>query len=112
MTRRQIARLRERLCHVPPQITRIVVTHHPLDLPEAYQDRELAWRARDAMETLVACEADVLLSGHLHASHACGATERPSVDAPTRTRGSGGWSPDLRKGPKQDSRLGRREDEA
>ena len=79
VTRRQIAHLRERLCHVPPQITRIVVTHHPLDLPEAYEDKELAGRARDTMEALVACEADVLLSGHLHASHACGATGRHQI---------------------------------
>ena len=79
VTPRQIALLRKRLCHLPPQITRIVVTHHPLDLPEAYEDRELARRARDAMEALVACEADVLLSGHLHASHARSATERHKI---------------------------------
>jgi hypothetical protein len=61
-----------------------VLTHHPLDLPDAYEDRELAWRARDAMEALVACEADVLLSGHLHASHAFRATERTRSAATPR----------------------------
>ena len=79
ITRRQIARLRERLCGQPKSVTRMVVTHHPVDLPETYHDRELVKQARDVMEALVACEADVLLAGHLHAPHAGGATERHRI---------------------------------
>jgi 3',5'-cyclic AMP phosphodiesterase CpdA len=77
--RSQIVRLRDRLCGLPRDVTRMVVTHHPLDLPETYDSRELARRAREAMEALVACDADVLLSGHLHASHSGGATERHHI---------------------------------
>lgn len=77
--RSQIVRLRERLCALPHDVTRMVVTHHPLDLPETYDSKELARRAREAMEALVSCDADVLLSGHLHASHSGGATERHRI---------------------------------
>ncbi|HEY6050481.1 MAG TPA: metallophosphoesterase [Thermoanaerobaculia bacterium] len=76
ITRAQIERLRERLCAFPPQVTRLVVTHHPIDLPETYPDRELVRRARETMEALVGCDADVLLAGHLHSPHASGSTER------------------------------------
>jgi 3',5'-cyclic AMP phosphodiesterase CpdA len=76
ITVEQIDLLRERLCAFPPEVTRIVVTHHPIDLPEEYPDRELVKRARETMEALVSCHADVLLAGHLHSPHASGATER------------------------------------
>jgi 3',5'-cyclic AMP phosphodiesterase CpdA len=67
---RQIARLRARLCHIDPGVTKIVVTHHPLDVPERYGARQLVGRAAMAMAQLARCGADVLLAGHLHASHA------------------------------------------
>lgn len=67
---RQIARVRERLCRLDAGITKIVVTHHPFDLPQAYDRRLLVGRAAPAMAELARCGADVLLAGHLHASHA------------------------------------------
>jgi 3',5'-cyclic AMP phosphodiesterase CpdA len=76
VTRSQIERLRERLCALGPEVTRIVVTHHPIDLPETYSDREVIRRARETMEALIACGADLLLAGHLHSHHAGSATER------------------------------------
>jgi 3',5'-cyclic AMP phosphodiesterase CpdA len=79
VTRAQIARLRERLCGLPRAVTRVVVTHHPIDLPDTWADKELVKRAREAMAALVACEADVLLAGHLHAAHAGGTTERHRI---------------------------------
>ncbi|HEY0003954.1 MAG TPA: metallophosphoesterase [Pyrinomonadaceae bacterium] len=66
---RQIANARERFCHLDDSITKIVVTHHPFDLPEGHHEDELVGRARLAMETLASCGADVLLAGHLHVSH-------------------------------------------
>jgi 3',5'-cyclic AMP phosphodiesterase CpdA len=79
ITRHQIASLRERLCGRPKSVTRMVVTHHPIDLPETYHDRELVKQASDVMEALVACEADILLAGHLHTPYASGATERHRI---------------------------------
>ena len=59
----QMARVRERLCHLGEGVTKIVVTHHPFDL-----------RARQGMAMLASCGADLLLAGHLHASHTGGTT--------------------------------------
>jgi 3',5'-cyclic AMP phosphodiesterase CpdA len=65
----QVARVRELLCELGEGVTKIVVTHHPFDLPEGHDEAELVGRARMAMETLAACGADVLLAGHLHVGH-------------------------------------------
>ena len=65
----QVAWMRERLCHLDEGIVRIVVTHHPFDLPEGHHESQLVGRARLAMETLASCGADVFLAGHLHVSH-------------------------------------------
>lgn len=65
----QVARVRERLCSLPPEITRILVTHHPFDLPEGRTEDDLVGRARMAMEAFVACGADLIVSGHLHVAH-------------------------------------------
>ena len=66
---RQVARVRERLCALPEQVARVIVTHHPFDLPEGHLETDLVGRARMAMEAFVACGADVIASGHLHVAH-------------------------------------------
>jgi len=63
----QVAWMREKLCDLDEKIVRIVVTHHPFDLPEGHDERDLVGRARMAMETLASCGADIFLAGHLHA---------------------------------------------
>jgi 3',5'-cyclic AMP phosphodiesterase CpdA len=65
----QVAVMREKLCPFEKKVVKIVVTHHPFDLPEGYKDSELVGRAQMAMKTLADCGADVFLSGHLHVSH-------------------------------------------
>ena len=65
----QVARIRERLCPYGNEITKIIVTHHPFDLPEGHEEEEIVGRAQMAMEAMASCGADVLLSGHLHVSH-------------------------------------------
>ena len=65
----QVALMREKLCPCGADVVKIIVTHHPFDLPEGFDDRELVGRAQMAMETLADCGADVFLSGHLHVSH-------------------------------------------
>ena len=62
----QLERVRERLAPLPAAVTKIVVTHHPLDLPERYGERDLVGRAQLAMATFAACGVDLLLAGHLH----------------------------------------------
>ncbi len=65
----QIARIREQMCPLSHEVTKIIVTHHPFDLPEGHDEDELVDRAAMAMEALASCGADVLLAGHLHISH-------------------------------------------
>lgn len=66
----QIALLHERFSDLDDHITKIVVTHHPFDLPPHEGDDDLVWRAGQAMRAFADCGADILLSGHMHLSHA------------------------------------------
>lgn len=65
----QVAHMRERFCAIDPAIVKIIVTHHPFDLPDGHDERHLVGRARMAMEAMASCGADVFLAGHLHVSH-------------------------------------------
>jgi 3',5'-cyclic AMP phosphodiesterase CpdA len=65
----QIEAIRARLCPYPDQVIKIIVTHHPFDLPEGHHENDLVDRAQLAMEAIAKCGADVLLAGHLHVSH-------------------------------------------
>jgi 3',5'-cyclic AMP phosphodiesterase CpdA len=69
INQQQVAWMRDKLCARDNDITKIVVTHHPFDLPAGHHERNLVGRARMAMEVLASCGADVLLAGHLHVSH-------------------------------------------
>lgn len=73
---RQVARIVERLRGAPPSLIRVVVTHHPFDLPPGVDESRLLGRARMAMTALAAANADLFLSGHLHLSHASHSAER------------------------------------
>ena len=66
----QIAAAQQRLCSLSPEIVKIIVTHHPFDLPAGYPSSERVGRAKLAMDMLFSCKCDLLLAGHLHASEA------------------------------------------
>jgi 3',5'-cyclic AMP phosphodiesterase CpdA len=59
----------ERLCGCDAGVVKIVVTHHPFDVPAGHDERNMVGRARMAMEALARCGADLFLAGHLHVSH-------------------------------------------
>ncbi|MDB5840137.1 MAG: metallophosphatase [Herminiimonas sp.] len=67
---RQIQHAKTLLCSTRDDVVKIIVTHHPFDLPSHYDERDLVGRAPLAMEMFAACRADLLLAGHMHASHA------------------------------------------
>ena len=48
--------------------TRVIVSHHPFDLPETHEVRGLVGRAHMAMAGFARCRIDLILSGHLHIS--------------------------------------------
>ncbi|MDQ6651752.1 MAG: metallophosphoesterase [Acidobacteriota bacterium] len=75
----QVAWMRERLCATDPLAVKVVVTHHPFDLPEGHDERNLVGRARMAMEGLASCGADLFLAGHLHVSHTTYSARRYNI---------------------------------
>ena len=62
---RQLDELRATFEAVPADRTRIVVTHHPFDLPAGASGRVVG-RSRLAMKVLAECRVDLLLAGHFH----------------------------------------------
>jgi 3',5'-cyclic AMP phosphodiesterase CpdA len=68
VNRRQVAAACARLQAAGPAPIRVVVTHHPFDLPEAGRARDLVGRAGMAMDGFAGCRVELFLSGHLHAS--------------------------------------------
>jgi 3',5'-cyclic AMP phosphodiesterase CpdA len=76
----QVERVRAKLCRLDASITKIVVTHHPFDLPSTWRSGQVVGRAVLAMRMFAACGADVLLAGHIHLSHAGETTARSDVD--------------------------------
>ena len=96
----QIASIRDRLAPLGRAVTKVVVTHHPFDLPDqADDDVDLVGRAREAMEAFSRCGVDLLLAGHFHKSESgetSGRYEIPGYSAlvvqagtTTSTRGRG-----------------------
>lgn len=70
-----MARIREKTCGLDG-VVKMVVTHHPFDLPEKVSDRLLVGRAAMAMALLAKCKVDVFLAGHFHRTHYGRAIER------------------------------------
>jgi len=74
----QVSRLRDKFCSLRNGLVKVVVTHHPFDLPEGHDERDLVGRAKMAMAGLAECGADLFLAGHLHISHT-GHTKRYNI---------------------------------
>ncbi len=66
--RREILRVEQQFCPLPEGIRRILVTHHPFDLPPDWHSRDLAGHSSRALTRLLGCGLDLLLAGHMHIS--------------------------------------------
>ncbi len=75
----QVDEIVAHLAGVPGALIRIVVTHHPFDLPEGVKETRLLGRAVMAMEKLSTAGADLFLAGHLHVSHIGHTAERYNI---------------------------------
>lgn len=75
----QVEGIRAKLCALDERVTKIVVTHHPFDLPSTWEDNHIVGRAPMAMKMLARCGADILLAGHVHMSHAGDTTARYKI---------------------------------
>ena len=65
----QVDRLQKRMKQAASGAIRVLVTHHPFDLPANYHDRELIGSGREYLPRVVKY-IDVLLAGHMHISFA------------------------------------------
>ena len=65
INRWQLARLRASLQEHAGERLKIVVTHHPFDLP-AGAEGDVLGRSRLAIKTIAECRVDLLLAGHFH----------------------------------------------
>jgi len=72
----QIAGLKARFQMLNDTPTKIVVTHHPFDLPAGARGGRVVGRSRQAMEALAQCGVDLLLAGHFHIAHTGSSTTR------------------------------------
>ena len=79
----QMRRLHDRLAPLDDRLTKIVVTHHPFDLPEGMDPKHLVGRADQAMDVFLRAGADVLLAGHLHTTSIGSTATRYPVDGRT-----------------------------
>jgi 3',5'-cyclic AMP phosphodiesterase CpdA len=75
----QVVRAAARLKSAPREAVRIVVTHHPFDLPASHGPEHLIGRSTMAMRQLADAGADVFLAGHLHVSHVGHSAERYQI---------------------------------
>jgi 3',5'-cyclic AMP phosphodiesterase CpdA len=65
----QIGRLEEKMASVTHSGTRILVTHHPFDLPTIFPASEIVGSGARFFRRVVSC-IDLMLAGHMHVSHA------------------------------------------
>ena len=73
---RQVERARSKLCGRPGHVAKIIVTHHPFDVPGDRDENQIVRRAAMAMKVFARCGADILLSGHLHTTCTTHSAER------------------------------------
>ena len=72
INREQVALVAERFAAVPATVMRVLVTHHPFELPGTGEASDRIGRAAMALDAFAACGVDLLLSGHLHRTHLAG----------------------------------------
>lgn len=65
----QVRAIAERFEGLPERMTRIVVTHHPFEIPVGGDPGDVVGRGPMAMAEFARAEVDVFLSGHLHHSN-------------------------------------------
>ena len=77
----QVAAIRERFCGLKDEVLKAVVTHHPFDVPEGFDEGDIVGRARMAMQFVAECGVDLFLAGHIHIGHTGDTAKRYNVGA-------------------------------
>jgi 3',5'-cyclic AMP phosphodiesterase CpdA len=105
LSQHQIASIRRALASMPREVTKVIVTHHPLAVPDSEDLVELAGRAVVALKAIAGAGVHLLLSGHHHRALSGHVTDLSGAGSilivhagtaiSTRTRGIGGNSYNL-----------------
>ena len=74
-----MAAIKRRFDPLGETVLKVVVTHHPFDLPDQSGDVDLVGRADEAMDVFSRCGVDLLLSGHFHVSEAGSTAARHEI---------------------------------
>jgi 3',5'-cyclic AMP phosphodiesterase CpdA len=69
ISREQVARIRDRMSQLHDRVLKVIVTHHPFDVPDGEDEDDIVGRAKEALPMIAESGADVFLAGHLHKSH-------------------------------------------
>lgn len=77
----QVEFIRSKLCVLDDRSLKVVVTHHPFDLPEDSHHDDVVGRAEDAMPKIAECGGEVFLAGHLHVGHIETTAKRYKLDS-------------------------------
>ena len=72
----QIDRAMAKMCSLDDKVLKVIVTHHPFDLPAGHNEDDIIGRAKGMMPKLAECGADVFLAGHMHVSSVTHSAER------------------------------------
>jgi len=75
----QVGRAVSQLQQLGSDPMKVIVTHHPFDIPAGVSERQLVGRANLAMSRLAEVGADLFLAGHLHVSHVGRTAERYQI---------------------------------
>lgn len=65
----QIQFIQDQFARLGDEVLKVVVTHHPFDLPEGHTDDDVVAHAEKAMPMISDFGGDVFLAGHLHVSN-------------------------------------------
>ena len=76
----QVRLVRQNFAGLDPSVLRVVVTHHPFNLPGGGDEEDLVGRASMAMQAFSECGVDLLLSGHLHHTHSESTSARYEIE--------------------------------
>ena len=76
----QVRLVQRNFAGLDPSVLRVVVTHHPFNLPGEGDEDDLVGRASMAMQAFSECGVDLLLSGHLHHTHSEDTSARYEIE--------------------------------
>lgn len=80
ISREQVERIQARMEQFNERTLKMIVTHHPFDVPEGEDEDDIVGRAEKALPLIAKSGADVFLAGHLHKSHIGHSARRYKLD--------------------------------